>query len=195
MSRLLVVCAALCAVLVLASCATLSQEQCEAGDWRAIGFNDGADGRPADRISSHAQACSEYGIPVDSALYQTGRTEGLRVYCRLANAERQGRSGERYYGVCQGELGAAFARVHAAGEEVYDLEVDLNNLDSEIDATLAQLRRGNPTPEQVAALTRELTALQIERRVLDQRIRSAEQRLSAQRRQEEIGLSLAGIAS
>ena len=180
MSRLLLVCAALFAALLLASCATLSREQCEAGDWRAIGFNDGADGRPADRISSHAEACSEYGISVDNALYQTGRAEGLRVYCRLSNAERKGRSGERYFGVCEGELGVAFARVHAAGREVFNLE--------------AELRRGDPTPEQVAALTRELTILQTERRVLELRVRSADQSLSALRRQEENRLSQADIA-
>jgi len=194
MSRLLLVCAALFAALLLASCATLSQEQCEAGDWRAIGFNDGADGRPADRISSHAEACSEYGISVDNALYQTGRADGLRVYCRLSNAERKGRSGERYFGVCEGELGVAFARVHAAGREVFNLEAELNSLDSEIDAKLAELRRGDPTPEQVAALTRELTILQTERRVLELRVRSADQSLSALRRQEENRLSQAGIA-
>ncbi|AEQ53875.1 DUF2799 domain-containing protein [Pelagibacterium halotolerans] len=194
MLRLLLVCAALLGALVLASCATLSQEQCEAGDWRAIGFNDGADGRPADRISSHAEACSEYGIAVDSALYQTGRAEGLGVYCRLGNAERQGRSGDRYYGVCEGELGVAFARVHAAAGEIYDRQAELNSLDSEIDAKLAELRGGNPTPEQVAALTRELTILQTERRMLELRLRSAEQHLSALRRQEEIRLAQTGIA-
>lgn len=194
MQRLFIVCAALFAALLVASCATLSQEQCEAGDWRAIGFNDGADGRPADRISSHVEACSEYGISVDTALYQTGRTEGLRVYCRLSNAEQQGRSGERYFGVCEGELGVAFARVHAAGRDVFNLEAELNSLDSEIDARLAELRRGNPTPEQVAALTRELTTLQTERRLLELRLRSAEQSLSALRRQEQIRLSQAGIA-
>jgi hypothetical protein len=194
MPRLSLVCAALLGALVLASCATLSQEQCEAGDWRAIGFSDGADGRPADRISSHVEACSEFGIAVDNAVYQTGRAEGLRVYCRLSHAERQGRSGERYFGVCEGELGVAFARVHGAGREVFNLEVELNSLDSAIDAKLAELRRGNPTPEQVAALTRELTILQTERRVLQLRVRSADQRLSALRRQEEARLSQAGIA-
>ncbi|MEQ8446532.1 MAG: DUF2799 domain-containing protein [Pelagibacterium sp.] len=193
MPRLLLICAALLGALVLASCATLSREQCEAGDWRAIGFNDGAEGRPADRITSHVEACSEFGIAVDNAVYQTGRNEGLRVYCRLSNAERQGRAGERYFGVCQGELGVAFARVHGAGREVFNLEAELNSLDSEIDAKLAQLRGGNPTPEQVATLTRELTILQTERRVLELRVRSADQQLSSLRRQEESRLSQAGI--
>ncbi|UYQ71924.1 DUF2799 domain-containing protein [Pelagibacterium flavum] len=193
MPRLLLICAALLGALVLASCATLSQEQCEAGDWRAIGFSDGADGRPADRLSSHVEACSEYGIAVDNALYQSGRAEGLRVYCRLGNAERQGRAGESYFGVCEGELGVAFARVHQAGREVFNLQAEINSLDSEIDAKLAELRSGNPTPEQIATLTRELTILQTERRVRELRLRSAEQSLSALRRQEEARLSLAGI--
>lgn len=191
MSRLFVVCAALLGALVLASCATLSQEQCEAGDWRAIGFNDGADGRPADRLSSHIEACSEYGVPVDNALYQSGRVEGLRVYCRLDNAERTGTSGERYYGVCEGALGVAFARIHAAGNDIYQMEAELNSIDSEIDSKLAQLRRGDLSQEEIARVTREITFLQSDRRMLEFRIRSAEQRLSTLRRQEQARLGQA----
>ena len=191
MSRLFVVCAALLGALVLASCATLSQEQCEAGDWRAIGFNDGADGRPADRLSSHIEACSEYGVPVDNALYQSGRAEGLGVYCRLDNAERTGTSGERYYGVCEGALGVAFARIHAAGNDIYRMEAELNSIDSEIDSKLAQLRRGDLSQEEVARVTREITFLQSDRRMLEFRIRSAEQRLSTLRRQEQARLGQA----
>ncbi|WP_417584139.1 DUF2799 domain-containing protein [Pelagibacterium sp.] len=194
MQRLLILCAALFAALLLASCATLSREQCEAGDWRSIGFGDGADGRPADRISSHVEACSEFGIPVDNALYQSGRTEGLRVYCRLNNAERQGRAGERYYGVCQGDLGVAFARVHDAGRDVFNLEAELNSLDSDIDSKLAELRRSDLTAEEIATLTRELTFLQSDRRRLESRVRSADQNLALVRRQEESRLNQAGIS-
>lgn len=194
MKRLLFLCAALFAGLLPASCATLSQEQCEAGDWRAIGFNDGADGRSADRLSSHAEACSEYGIAVDAAVYQAGRSEGLRVYCRLDNAERQGRAGESYNGVCQGELGVAFGRVHDAAKDVYNLEAQSNSLDSDIDAKLAELRGSDLSPDRIAELTRELTALQSEARLLELRIRTADQRVSVIRRQEETRLSQAGIA-
>lgn len=193
MKRFLLPGAVVVAGLILASCATLSQEQCETGDWRSVGFNDGTRGRPAGYVSNHADACSQYGIAVDAALYTAGRTDGLRQYCRPAVAERTGRSGDPYFGVCEGELGAAFSRVHAAAREVHDVRSEADSLDSEIRALIARLSRPDLPQEQIAALTRQLRGLELERQSLQLRLRLVERRLADIVRAEEARLRAAGI--
>ncbi|SDG59077.1 Protein of unknown function [Pelagibacterium luteolum] len=194
MKNLGLLCLVLLVGAVLAACASLSEEQCQSGDWRTIGFSDGAEGRPAGYVTNHSEACSEYGIVVDQALYGDGRVDGLRTYCRLANAERQGRSGERYYGVCEGELGVAFARVLAAGQDVYEARADINSLESEIDSANSRLRREGLTPEQVAQIQRDLFGLRLDRQSLQRSLRLAEMRLQSTRRNEEIRLARLGSA-
>ncbi|HWJ88071.1 MAG TPA: DUF2799 domain-containing protein [Pelagibacterium sp.] len=194
MSRLLMVALALFGALLLASCATLTKEQCQAGDWRSIGFNDGSRGRPANYVSNHVDACAEYGISLDNALYQAGRSDGLGSYCRLSTAETTGRRGERYYGVCEGPVGAAFARVHRAGEAVYEAKSELSSLDSEIDGLMRQLRREGISEDEMRALSRQITSLQRSRWQLESEVRRAERSLASIRRAEEVRLAQAGIA-
>lgn len=194
MSRLLMVALALFGALLLASCATLTKEQCQAGDWRAIGFNDGSRGRPVGYVSNHVDACAEYGISLDNALYQAGRSDGLRSYCRLSTAETTGRRGERYYGVCEGPVGAAFARVHRAGEAVYEAKSELSSLDSEIDGLMRQLRREGISEDEMRALSRQITSLQRSRWQLESEVRRAERSLASIRRAEEVRLAQAGLA-
>ena len=178
--------------LLLASCATLSEEQCQAGDWRAVGVADGVEGRPMSYLSSHMDACSEYGISIDQALYEDGRAEGLRAYCRLDVAASEGLDGERYYGVCEGDLGVAFARVHGAAEDIYDLEAELNSIESDIDGLETRILRGGLTPEQIAELERDIRSLERDYNSVRRQIRLAEGRLSAIQADEQLRLSLGG---
>lgn len=177
---------------VLASCATLSEEQCQAGDWRAIGMTDGAQGRPAGYVSNHVDACAEYGIGLDQALYQAGRAEGLQAYCRLDVAAEEGRDGERYYGVCEGSMGLAFARVHAAGQDIYELEAELNSIDSEISSLVRRLGQGGLTEAEAARIASEIRSLEREEDSLRRQIRIAESRLRAIQRQEQLRLAQTG---
>lgn len=192
MSRWLSVLIAIVAGLLLASCATLSEEQCQAGDWRAIGVADGIEGRPMSYLSNHVDACSEYGISVDQALYQAGRAEGLRAYCRLDVAAAEGLEGEPYYGVCEGDLGVAFARVHGAAGDVHDLEAELNSIESEISGIVSRIAQGNLTPEQVAILEGDLRALERDRDSVRRQIRLAEGRLASIQADEQLRLSRSG---
>lgn len=192
MFRWLPILTAIFAGFLLASCATLSEEQCQAGDWRAIGVADGIEGRPMSYLSNHVDACSEYGIGIDQALYQTGRAEGLRAYCRLDVAAAEGLDGEPYYGVCEGDLGVAFARVHGAAEDVYDLEAELNSIESEINRLESRIVQGGLTPEQIAELERDIRSLERDYNSVRRQIRLAEGRLSAIQADEQLRLSRGG---
>lgn len=187
--RLLSLLAALVLGAILAACATLSEEQCQAGDWRSIGQADGARGRPANYVSNHIDACSEYGIGLDQALYDAGRQEGLGSYCRLDVAAREGRRGDRYYGVCEGSVGLAFARVHRAGLEIYELEAELNSVESEISSLVRRLGQSGSSEEQVASLRREIRSLEREASSIARQIRFAERQLVLIQSQEQARLA------
>jgi hypothetical protein len=47
---------------IIQGCATLSESECEAADWRIIGLEDGAAGKPISQIGKHRKACAEYGV-------------------------------------------------------------------------------------------------------------------------------------
>lgn len=181
------------AALLLAACATLSQDQCEAGDWRAIGFRDGAAGRAPAYLANHQDACAQYGIAPDSALYTAGRTEGLRRYCQLANAETEGLAGRRYNGVCPGEVGVSFARVHAAALEIHAREAQIDSLDADISRLIRQLANPELSPEQRAALRAQIQRLHSRQRSLSLQIATRENRLMTVRRAEQVRLNQLGI--
>lgn len=194
MSRFLLIIAAFCAAGLLAACATLSKAECEAGDWRSVGIADGVNGRPASYISNHVSACSEYGITLDNRLYETGRQEGLRTYCRLERAEREGREGNRNYNSCQGEIGVSFNLVYAAAKAVHDVEVKLSNIDGDISSAVAELARPDIDDARRAALRSEIQSLQSSRRSLERELSTRERELASIRRTEEARLRQAGIA-
>lgn len=183
---------AVSAGMLLASCATLSEDQCRAGDWRSIGVADGVKGRPASYLSSHVDACSEYGIGIDRAVYEAGRAEGLRAYCRPEIAESEGRAGESYYGVCEGDMGVAFARIHRAGEQIHGLEAERNSIESEISALVRRMAQPGLTDPQRADLAREIRTLERERDSVDRQIRLAERQLALIRAEEQLRLSRTG---
>lgn len=142
---------------ILAGCATLSKEQCEAGDWLTIGLSDGQHGRPLSRFEEHQSACAEHGISVNKALYEDGRTEGLAAYCRLEVAEREGLAGRPYHSVCTGEMGAAFYHVHSSARSVYATSQEIEVSENRIDTLLRQLSDPKLPAEQRQQVTADLT--------------------------------------
>jgi len=83
---------ALC-LLLLNGCATLSKEQCSQGDWYRIGYQNGAEGRPASIFDKHQKACGEYNIRLDQGQYKAGRKIGLTYHCSNSHdAAKQGKA-------------------------------------------------------------------------------------------------------
>ncbi len=97
---------ALAPVVLLAACASLTQEQCETGDWSSIGYNDGVEGRSESYINQHRDACGEYGITPDVNAWLAGREQGLKQYCTRPNAYQLGRSGDELNPVCRTDVDA-----------------------------------------------------------------------------------------
>lgn len=136
-------------LLLLASCASLSEETCRAGDWEAIGFRDGAAGRSEAYVANHAEACAGVGVRPDLARWAAGRAQGLRLYCTPENAYRTGARGSRLNPVCPAVARFTLARAEAEGlrdherrREMARVADRIDHLDREID----ELRDGRVTP-------------------------------------------------
>ena len=86
----------------------MSTEECLTADWRAIGYEDGAQGQNPDYFGERRKACAEHGITADFDAYLVGRAEGLALFCRPPNGYRLGVRDYNYSGVCPVELEDAF---------------------------------------------------------------------------------------
>ena len=118
--------------LVLSGCATLGKDECLYADWRTIGYEDGARGFPASRIGNHREACAKHGIAPDFAFYEQGRLQGLQEYCTLQQGYVLGVSGKVYSDVCPGNLEPAFLEGYSQGRIVYEAQVEVKRLKSEL---------------------------------------------------------------
>ena len=130
---------ALCALGLLAACATLTEEECRTGNWFDIGVEDGANGRLPGFLASHAEACADLGITPDRVAWEKGRQTGLPQYCTPARAYDVGRRGRDLSPACPvGQLPAlesANARGqewHRITERILDLEDDIRDINAEL---------------------------------------------------------------
>jgi len=180
---------------VLSACATLSEAECQAGDWRSIGLNDGARGRSASYVDNHISACAEYGTTVDRQLYEAGRAEGLRVYCRLDNAVALGRAGETYNNVCQGEAGVAFRIVYDEARDVYRVGGLLRQARTSLNDAMARLTNPATPQERLPAIRIEILRLQTEITRLEGELRREEEQLSQARAAQSARLAGLGVAA
>jgi hypothetical protein len=165
------------ALALLASCASLSEGECVAGDWHGIGFRDGAAGRPETHIARHAEACAGVGVQPDAVAWRAGREEGLRLYCTPENVYEAGRRGEELRDVCPwgdraeleraNERGLRYWRV---GQEIAELERERSQLNRDIDRLLdgdldeAGRARLRATRDELRRIERSLERLESERR-------------------------------
>ncbi|WP_332659322.1 DUF2799 domain-containing protein [Brevundimonas sp.] len=165
------------AVMLLGSCATMSAEQCQAGDWSGQGYADGVEGLTMSRLNDHAEACAEHGVTPDAAAYGAGREQGLAQYCTPDRGFRAGRTGSTYAGVCPAYLEADFMPAYQDGQIVYQVDqalvsarslVDshgnrLEELDEKIVAKQAEARAEGLTDQQREAIRNRIQEIRRER--------------------------------
>lgn len=153
--KLLIAAAAAGAVLGLASCATMSAEQCLAGDWSGQGFTDGAAGLSMSRIDDYAEACAEHGVVPNRAAYADGREQGLARYCTPDSGFRAGRTGAGYAGVCPSYLEADFMPAYHDGQVVNRVEQALSDANGRVNSLGARLEE---LDDKIRGKQRELRA-------------------------------------
>lgn len=139
MSRIWKVVGAVAATLVMSGCATMSNEECLATDWTAVGYEDGARGYTTERFSKHRQACAKHGVTADFSAYQLGRDEGLVEYCQPGRGFNVGVDGGRYYGVCNVQLERDFLDAYNAGYHLFTLRSNVNRANASISSKEREL--------------------------------------------------------
>ncbi len=178
-------------LLTASGCATLSREECQTADWYAIGYEDGLDGKAANRVGDHREACADHGITPDLARYNDGRKKGLVEYCRPRKGFLRGANGKSYPGVCPAALERDYVAAYEDGRAIYDtrkavrslkraLDRHVEHLDSLNDSIRAHeaalVQRGNNRRRR-AALLAEIRALEDEAAEVEADIEEIEHQL------------------
>ncbi len=124
---------ALLGVVVLASCASVSREECLAGDWVSIGLRDGASGQdgPA-QFARHQRACAKVDVVPDQSAWARGYQQGLARYCTPIVGLEEGLAGRPYRGVCPVATQAPFLAAFNVGRDVHDQRNVVAQIDNEI---------------------------------------------------------------
>jgi hypothetical protein len=177
--------------LLLASCATMSPEECQLAQWAEVGQRDGLRGAPLSVLSARKEDCAKADVVVDEQAYQAGRELGLASYCRIDNAVPLGLSGASYAGVCPPALEAAFLPRYRAAHVVYSLRGEIQTLYDRTDQLERRLRdiprreddrmRSNPSEAERQKIRREADE---ERRNLRSELAETDRRLY--RKREEL---------
>ncbi|MBI4743062.1 MAG: DUF2799 domain-containing protein [Betaproteobacteria bacterium] len=134
---------ALILTTLLASCATMSLEECKVANWHEVGQRDGLDGKPLSLLNTRTADCAEANIRVDSAAYIGGRDSGLRTFCRVENAAPFGLKGGVYEGVCPPRIDGEFRRRFQAGHDVHAARAELDRIGNRIQSQEQRLRTLN----------------------------------------------------
>jgi hypothetical protein len=127
-------------LLALSACASLSEDECRTADWRELGVRDGRAGYTAARLAEHREACVKHGVHPDEKRYGEGRKEGLRAYCQLDNAVREGLAGRRYQNVCPTGTDRNFRDLNDAAYAVHQARKEIESIDSRISSLENELR-------------------------------------------------------
>lgn len=194
--RAIMLVAALGLGALVASCETMSAEECAAADWRYLGFSD-ASSAGADRFGARAESCGEKGFTADGGAYGAGFAEGMYQFCQPPNAFNYALRGNTFNGACPAELQRDFFAAYGDGQRIYQARAELDSARSrassipsrvdEIDDNIRskiEAQRGAPQADrdrlqrEIEELRRERRDLVEERRDLDARLVYLERRMT-----------------
>lgn len=169
---------ALVLLALLSGCASLSESECRVADWRRIGTDDGANGRPESRLAEHAEACAAIGIRPDSAQWRAGWDQGIWRYCTPQVGWEEGLAGRGYQGVCRGRHEEAFLQAYRTGREIHRLQSRIESVHQELRRLDSQLAAA-PNDEARRRLRERMRYLDHE--LMQLRLSLSAQRLNAPR--------------
>lgn len=133
---------AVCAAsLLLAGCATLSESQCVASDWRTVGYSDGLKGVPASQLLKHQNACVKHGVVPDRDEYLAGWNEGIEQHCQPDNGFAVGERGAGYNNLCPEHLQEAFYAAYQDGRQLYLARTEISRLERQVSQKQYRLKQ------------------------------------------------------
>ncbi|MFK7915535.1 MAG: DUF2799 domain-containing protein [Pseudomonadales bacterium] len=121
MPSLLLRLTALASLLIASGCAnrSLSEHQCLAGDWRTVGYSDGAAGHAQTRVLTHQNACGRHNVIPDTAAYRDGWNEGIAQFCTPQRGYDRGLAGHSLPMVCPSASRQSYRAAYDTGRELF----------------------------------------------------------------------------
>jgi hypothetical protein len=129
--------------LILASCATMTPDECRLANWHEIGLSDGVEGKTLAKFTARKEDCAEAHVVPDSRAYLAGREAGLTSFCRLENAAPLGVRGDSYEGVCPPLIDGEFRRRFQIGHAVYEWRGEVSRIDERLRSQEKKLRESD----------------------------------------------------
>lgn len=129
----------LCVLMFMSSCGTMTKEECKQADWYLKGVEDATRGFPLDLVVEHGKACARANIVPDMKEYREGHAKGARLYCVPEKGYSEGRRGFPYKGICPVELEPKFLRAYNDGQELYNIQRNIDRMLNEINNNHAQI--------------------------------------------------------
>ncbi|RVT44975.1 DUF2799 domain-containing protein [Rheinheimera sediminis] len=146
----------LLAALSLVGCSSISPQECQMGDWFAIGKTDGQQGFSSTKFRSYQKECAEYGVGADFKAYEQGHAQGVILYCTYDEGRALGQSGGAFNKVCIGALEPQFRLGYDRGRQWYQAESALRNLESSLRQNAGTI---DELEQRIDDNTKELSAL------------------------------------
>jgi len=137
-------------VLVLVSligCSSLSKRNCEEGNWKTLGVEDGKNGTKLAKIDTYIKECKSYGLTVDESAYKAGRDEGLKIFCQPEHGFLIGKLSQEYPRVCPGHLEAAFLQKYQLGRQIAQQKYELSLMHGRITSLEGEIDRSQDENE------------------------------------------------
>lgn len=164
----------LAGLLWLQGCATLDRDECQAADWRLIGYQDGVAGKSTAVIGSYREDCAEYAVVPDLDSYRAGHAQGLLEFCTAENGYRLGENGRACPVICPSHLEQEFRTAWQQGRAIYEARTAVKEthvliherrralyyLEEDKDDKLSELIADNLQSEQRLLILYEITELE-----------------------------------
>lgn len=129
-------------MLGLASCNSMSKEECAAADWQVIGDTDGAAGHdPQERFAAHVKSCARIKVVPDQTKWYQGYQAGIVRYCTPMSGLTHGEAGDGYHNVCSPDTEAGFMRGYGLGRKAWELRSRMNSLRNEMTSKEMEMDR------------------------------------------------------
>ncbi len=149
-------------VLTLVGCASggLSESQCLAGDWEAVGYRDGHAGAAQSALLQHQNACGRHDVLPDGQAYRAGWSAGISQYCTAANGFDLGNGGSSYRRVCPADMEPGFRQGYDDGRALHSARSLVIRLERQLEYAEERLNRidGELLQTAAAQVDLELTA-------------------------------------
>lgn len=130
-------CVVMLAAVLLASCASFSEEECQFSDWAVLGERDGVNGATLDRYQFYVRECGRYGIEPDVDAYRAGRQIGLRSFCTPGGVYAAGLRGQGAPELCGNA--PELVRIHRVTSAYSRAERNLSQARRELESAFDRL--------------------------------------------------------